>query len=157
MLKTRKAGELGFTLIELMIVVAIIGILAAIAIPKFADLVKKSQEGKSKGNLSTVRSSLAIYYGDNDGIYPQSATSEGALTNNSKYLKEIPNIVIPAVADQGNTGHGENNTFNEVVMYSSTTDAGQWEYIYNNTNINWGHVWIGCSHNDSKGKIWQEY
>jgi len=47
----------GFTLIELMIVVAIIGILSAIAIPKFADLIRKSNEGATKGNseLSAVQ------------------------------------------------------------------------------------------------------
>ena len=54
-----------------MIVVAIIGILAAIAIPQFAQLISKSQEGATKGNLGTIRSALSIYYGDTEGRYPE--------------------------------------------------------------------------------------
>ncbi|MBI3565196.1 MAG: prepilin-type N-terminal cleavage/methylation domain-containing protein, partial [Elusimicrobia bacterium] len=65
-----KKNKKGFTLIELMIVVAIIGILAAIAIPKFAELIRKSGEGASKGNLGSIRSALSIYYGDMEGTYP---------------------------------------------------------------------------------------
>lgn len=64
--KLRKVK--GFTLIELMIVVAIIGILAAVAIPKFADLVTKSKEAGVKGNIGSVRSAISIYYGDNEGV-----------------------------------------------------------------------------------------
>src|SRR5688572_31367292 len=86
-----KANK-GFTLIELMIVVAIIGILAAIAIPKFADLIRKSNEGASKGNLGAVRSALSIYYGDMEGVYPDNPVS---LTANGKYLGVIPKAKTP--------------------------------------------------------------
>ena len=67
--KKNAFGASGFTLIELMIVVAIIGILAAIAIPKFAELIRKSNEGASKGNLGAIRSALSIYYGDEVGMW----------------------------------------------------------------------------------------
>ena len=68
---TRGAG---FTLIELMIVVAIIGILATIAIPKFAGLIRKSSEGQTKGNLGALRSVVSIYYGENE-TYPAPSAS----------------------------------------------------------------------------------
>src|SRR3989338_1227249 len=88
MKKTQKC----FTLIELMIVVAIIGILAAIAIPKFAELIRKSSEGASKGNLGALRSAMSIYYGDMEGQYPSNIT---ALTIGGKYLTVIPNAKAP--------------------------------------------------------------
>lgn len=150
--KALRAGGRGFTLIELMIVVAIIGILAAIAIPKFADLVKKAQEGKTRGNLSAVRSALSIYYGDSEGINP--LTGIGVLTTNQKYLKEVPEVFVPPFSDVGNIGHSKNSTSNNAEEFSSTTDNGQWAYINNNTSVNWGHFYIGCSHNDSKTVIW---
>src|SRR5438045_1305174 len=89
---TKKQGRKGFTLIELMIVVAIIGILAAIAIPKFAELIRKSSEGASKGNLGAIRSALSIYYGDMEGQYP---ADMAAMTINGKYLTTIPMSKAP--------------------------------------------------------------
>ena len=58
----------GFTLIELMIVVAIIGLLAAIALPKFANLVTKAREATIKGKLGSLRSALSLYYADTAGL-----------------------------------------------------------------------------------------
>ncbi|MDI6785316.1 MAG: prepilin-type N-terminal cleavage/methylation domain-containing protein [bacterium] len=63
-------NKYGFTLIELMIVIAIIGILSVVAIPKYTDLVNKSRESATKGNLGAMRSAIMIYYGDNEGRYP---------------------------------------------------------------------------------------
>lgn len=147
-----RSAQRGFTLIELMIVVAIIGILAAIAIPKFADLVKKAQEGKSKGNLATVRSAISIYYGDADGMNPYDGLA--SLTTNQKYLKEFPELLVPPFTDQNNPGHGKSSTVNTATGFSSNTDNGQWSYVNNNANANWGHFWVACTHNDSKGTIW---
>ncbi len=56
----------GFTLIELLIVVVIIGILAAIAIPKFADTKKKAYITAMKSDLKNMVSSAEAYFSDNN-------------------------------------------------------------------------------------------
>jgi general secretion pathway protein G len=66
-----RLGEKGFTLLELMIVIAIIGILATLAQPSYKTAVKKSREAALKENLYNIRSVLDQYYADN-GKYPDS-------------------------------------------------------------------------------------
>jgi type IV pilus assembly protein PilA len=56
----------GFTLIELMIVVAIIGILAAIAIPNFIRFQAKSKQSEAKTNLKAVFTAQRAYFGEKD-------------------------------------------------------------------------------------------
>ncbi len=57
-------GQKGFTLIELMIVVAIIGILAAIAIPNFMQYQAKSKQSEAKTNLGGIYTSEVAYFGE---------------------------------------------------------------------------------------------
>ncbi len=59
-----KKGKKGFTLIELMIVVAIIGILAAIAIPNFLRFQAKSKQSEAKTNLGGIFTAQTSYFGE---------------------------------------------------------------------------------------------
>lgn len=69
----------GFTLIELVIVIVILGILAAVAIPKFVDLRGEAQLASAKGNLGGLRAAASLYYADTargggDPVFPPSTT-----------------------------------------------------------------------------------
>jgi type IV pilus assembly protein PilA len=74
MLRTQK----GFTLIELMIVVVIIGILAAIAIPNFIAMQNRAKEGSTKANMHTLQLAAEDYGVQNDGVYCTAAEGTGA-------------------------------------------------------------------------------
>jgi len=86
----------------LMIVVAIIGILAAIALPKFADMIEKSREGSTKGNAGSIKSANSIYYGDQEGFWPQ--TMDSAVDfRYSLYLDMIPEVKATGKFDANTT------------------------------------------------------
>jgi general secretion pathway protein G len=84
----RKKGrkqENGFTLLELIVVVTIIGILATIAMPKLKDVPRRANEAVLKTNLHTLRDVIDQHYGDK-GRYPKSLE---ALVE-AGYLRAIP-------------------------------------------------------------------
>ncbi|NOZ09015.1 MAG: type II secretion system protein, partial [FCB group bacterium] len=83
-------SKMGFTLIELVIVIAIIGILAAVAVPKFFDMKSVAQQANKDKIIGIIRSGLSSYSSDqlaknNQKVFP--ATADLRLEN---ILDEIP-------------------------------------------------------------------
>jgi len=82
---TRPRGEAGFTLVELMIVMLIIGVLAAIAIPSYISSLKNAKEAVLKEDLHVLRQAIDAYTNDKEKA-PQSLDD----LVSAGYLKSIP-------------------------------------------------------------------
>jgi len=85
MISNRRNREQGFTLLELIVVIAIIGILATIAMPALKNVPVRAREAVLKTNLRTLRDVIDQHYGDK-GKYP---TSLDALVTEG-YLRRLP-------------------------------------------------------------------
>ena len=80
-----SGSSTGFTLIELIIVLAIVALLLSIAAPRYFHSVDRSKETVLKSNLAMTRDALDKYYGDN-GKYPDQLNT----LVTAKYLRSLP-------------------------------------------------------------------
>lgn len=150
----------GFTLIELMVVVAIVGILAALAFPRFAGLIRKANEGSTKGKLGAVRGALHIYYADNEGWYPSGPAGfdvtylQDSLSAGSRYLDSWPSVYTPPY-------HTEIDTVDSIAdndpAAADPGDDGEWVYVGNSASSHWGKIMVECYHTDYRGVLWSSY
>jgi len=119
----------GFTLVEVLIVVIIIGILAAIGIPQFAASIEKAKGGEARAGLGHLQTGEKIYFAEHE-MYTNSAP-ELDITLSEKYWAftiavATPSLAYTATATRTGSAHRAGQT---ITMTETGTIAGNWEFI----------------------------
>lgn len=122
-----KKAQQGFTLIELMIVVAIIGILAAVAIPAYQDYTIRAKVSEGLGLAAAAKTAVSEYYAS-EGSFPTNNTQAGLNTATdyaTDYVDSITvtNGVVAVDLDDG-LGGDVTGTTDQVSFYPTQNAAG---------------------------------
>lgn len=134
-----------------MIVIAIVGILAVIAIPRFASMIEKSREAQTKGSLNSIHSAAAIYYGDQKGLWPNTLST---LSNYafSQYLDYLSSVKVTGYFIQGATSPtGSQVTMTTEASIPTGSGAG---WLYDSSE---GAFFVNSTVRDSKSVPYSFY
>jgi prepilin-type N-terminal cleavage/methylation domain-containing protein len=127
-------NKTAFTLIELLIVVAIIAILAAIAVPNFLEAQVRSKVSRTKADMRSIATALESYSIDNNNHYPPAAdVGQNASPTSTGFHTRLPTYLTTPIAYITSILHdpfvSQDNTFVTSTVYPPSTEVGK-RYAY---------------------------
>lgn len=128
-----KAMAKGFTLVEILIVVVILGILAAIVVPQFTNAANEARTGNISTQVSTLENQLELYAAQNNGSYPTVAelADDWEVMLDGDYIKELPSN--PFDGTSAVTTWDSDGISGQSIVYEDAT--GGWLYDATTGNI----------------------
>jgi general secretion pathway protein G len=89
----------GFSLVELVVVIMILGILAAVAAPRLLQTSSTATDNGLRQSLGVVRNAIELYAAENAGGYPRTDTAANFKTDLAPYLRKFPAVPVGPAAD----------------------------------------------------------
>ena len=127
----QKKAQSGFTLIELMIVIAIVGILAAIALPAYQDYTVRAKMGEALASLAEAKTTISEYYASNNSL--PSATASGINTDPDTAI--VDQILYTSTAGVG--------PLLQAVMQAGVVPSGGNSFVLSGTTVAGGTIqWV---------------
>ena len=133
----QKKAQSGFTLIELMIVIAIVGILAAIALPAYQDYTVRAKMGEALAGLAEAKTTISEYYASNNNL--PGASSAGI--NNNPNTAIVASILYTSSAGAG--------PLLQAVMQDGVVPSGGQSFVLSGTTVAGGTIQWVCKPGDS--------
>lgn len=151
-----KLRNRGFSLVELVIVIVIIGVLAAIALPRFSKAAGGANDAAVASDLAVLRNAIELYGAEHEGNFPLQASFSAQLTGytlvdrsattaaNSgalgPYLQSVPLVKVGGVTERVGTVTATSST-------ATPTADGDGGWLYNEST---GQIWCNVATYESK-------